>query len=391
MGLYNYVTATGTILPDTATIRTDVENEFKEALGQDLDTSPSTIQGRLIDLETFARISVLQNNCRLANQINPDLAEKNFLDSVSMLSGVIRDGAESSTVTCTMSGVNGTFVPSGTLVSVEDGPEWELVTDETIPESGSVDGQFRATETGPVSAQAGTITKIVSGPLGFETVTNAAPATVGKFADNDFELRSMRRSQIATNANRTVLAIQSKILAVQNVRSLSIRENLTDITEYIDGKPLVPHSTYVVVDGGIDEEIADAYYEAKSTGSNFNGDTLVEITDEVSSQPITVKFDRPELKPKKIKITVDAQSGATPTDDIKNALLSYADTDAFAVSKDISSFDLASYVNNQIASIFIKNCEIAEEDGEFICGTLETKIFEKAVILSADDIEVIYV
>jgi len=388
---YNYITSTGTVLPDTATVRSEVAQEFKDVFGPDLDTDPSTIQGRLIDLETNARISVIRNNCNLANQINPDLAEKNFLDSVCALSGVTRDGAEASIVDCDLSGVDGTFIPAGTLIADDDGVEWSLSSPVTIDATGTVRGQFTATTTGPISAAAGTITIIVSGPLGLETVTNPNPASVGKNEDNDFELRAARKSKIALNANRDALAIISKVSAVAGVKSLSFRENLTDLPIVIDGKTLISHSTYIVVDGGLDLEIANAYYQSRSGASGFNGDTKQEIIDDVSLQKITIQFDRPTLKPKQVRITVSVGSGSQPTDDIKNDLLSYADTQAFGVGVDISSFNLATHVSSKVASIFITNCEIAEVGGSFVCGTIETKIYEKAVINSASDIEVLYV
>lgn len=391
MDYYNYITPTGTVLPDTATVRDDVAQEFKAVFGPDLDTNPSTMQGRLIDLETNARISVIRNNCTLANQINPDLAEQNFLDAVCALSGVSRDGAEASSVDCDLSGVDGTFVPAGTLIADDGGVEWSLSSPVTIDATGTVSGQFTATTTGPISAAAGTITTIVSGPFGLETVTNPSPASIGKNEDNDFELKTARKSQIALNANRDALAIISKISAIPGVKSLSFRENQTDLPLVIDGKTLISHSTYIVVDGGLDLDIAQAYYEARSGGSGFNGDVAQVITDAVSQQNITIKFDRPTLKPKQVKITVNVGSGSQPTDDIKTALLAYADTQSFGTGVDISAFNLATYVSSQVASIFITSCEIAEVGGAFVCGTIETKIFEKAAINSGADIEVLYV
>ncbi len=391
MASYNYITSTGTILPDTSAVRAEVEQEYLDVLGPDLDTNPSTIQGRLIDLETNARIAVIRNNCTLANQINPDLAEKIFLDAVAKLSGVSRGIAERSTVECTLTGVANTFIPAGTLVGSEDGAsEWELTTIVTIPSSGTINAQFRALTPGPTLAAIGTINKIISGTLGLETVTNNVAAIPGKDEANDFELKTDRKIQIATNGNRNALAIVSAVAAVEGVKSTSFRENQTDIPLIIDGKTLVPHSTYIVVDGGLDNEVAQAYYESRSGGSNFNGAVLINVIDEISQQGIVVQFDRPTLRPKELKITIKSISGAQPTDDIITAVISYANSGAFDVGVDVSSFEIATFVSSEVASIFVSNCEIAESGGAFVCGTLETKIFEKATIDSAD-IEVIYV
>ena len=47
---YDYITNRGVIVPDTSTVLSDVENEFKSVFGNDLDVSPETVQGRLIEM-----------------------------------------------------------------------------------------------------------------------------------------------------------------------------------------------------------------------------------------------------------------------------------------------------------------------------------------------------
>ena len=88
--LYEFKTDTGVIVPDTADIKAAVEREYKAALGDDLDTSPATPQGRLIAAETDARAAVLRFCALMANQINPDIASGTFLDAVAALSGIER-------------------------------------------------------------------------------------------------------------------------------------------------------------------------------------------------------------------------------------------------------------------------------------------------------------
>lgn len=40
MADYQYLTSQGVIVPDTSTLRDDVENEFKNVFGQQLDVIP---------------------------------------------------------------------------------------------------------------------------------------------------------------------------------------------------------------------------------------------------------------------------------------------------------------------------------------------------------------
>ena len=393
MAYYNYIEPTGTIVPDTSTVRDDVAQLFKDALGANLDTNPSTIQGRLIDLQTNILVSVINNNAKLGNQINPDLAEKNFLDSILALTGATRGAAEPTTVTVKMTGQAGTLIPAGTtIVSTDSGLEFSLFADVTIDPSGSVDGDYVATVAGPDRIDPGEIVNIVSGPLGLETVTNLAAGSTGTLEEDDFEARSTRKEEIALNSKSNALSIIAKVSAVAGVKSVAFRENVNSTPLVVDTVTLKPHSTYIVVDGGLDFPIAEAYYIARSGGSGFNGSVIINYPEPDSGQDITIQFDRPALKPKEIKLFVKVLSGSQPTEDIQQSLIDYSDTDAFAVGVDISSFDLANQVSTQVASIFINKCEIAEKgSGIFVCGTIDTLVFEKATIEDVTDIEVIYV
>ena len=47
---YEYITGQGVIVPDTSEVLAEVQEEFKTIFGQDLDVTPTTPQGRLIEL-----------------------------------------------------------------------------------------------------------------------------------------------------------------------------------------------------------------------------------------------------------------------------------------------------------------------------------------------------
>ena len=68
--IYKYITATGVIVPDTSDLKDDITEEFKESLGADMNTTPSTPQGVLISGETLARSNVVRSNSLIANMFN---------------------------------------------------------------------------------------------------------------------------------------------------------------------------------------------------------------------------------------------------------------------------------------------------------------------------------
>lgn len=79
MADYRYINNKGVILPDTATIRDEVESEFRAVFGQSINLAPETPQGALATMEVENRDAMVRNNAELANQINPDIAGGVFL------------------------------------------------------------------------------------------------------------------------------------------------------------------------------------------------------------------------------------------------------------------------------------------------------------------------
>ena len=64
-------------------------------------------------------------------------------------------------------------------------------------------------------------------------------------------------------------------------------------SKVIDTVTLTPHSAYVCVLGGDDNEIAQAIYQSLSAGCDTVGNTTISITDENSGAISEINFDRP--------------------------------------------------------------------------------------------------
>src|ERR1700753_1714778 len=113
---YQYILPTGTVVPDTSGLLSDVQSEYRAVFGADLIVTPDTPQGVLIAAEALARTEVVNNNAALANQINPNIAGGVFLDAIGFLTGIQRTAATSTVVpNVTLSGVPGTVIAAGTL------------------------------------------------------------------------------------------------------------------------------------------------------------------------------------------------------------------------------------------------------------------------------------
>lgn len=252
MPTYNYINETGVIIVDTAAILLQVQTEYKAIFGADLIVTPNTPQGMLIAAETLARIALADNNAKLANQINPNLAGGVFLDAVMALTNPFgRLPALQSVVFATINGVAGTVIPAGSIASETssgDNNQFFTLNDVTIPDSGSLPNvQFNSIAYGPIPSNTGTLTTIVTSVLGWETITNSSAAILGRLTQSDLDARLYRLNTLATQGASTAQAITSEILRITNTTSMSFLENNSSSSQTIEGVTMVANSIYVCV------------------------------------------------------------------------------------------------------------------------------------------------
>ncbi len=391
---YNYIVKNGVIVPDTSGIKTEVEAEWRAIAGEDATVDPSSFEGRLIDKTTNERISVARNNSELANQLNPNMANGTFVDAHLALVGGARDGAEQSTCECQLTGLAGTNVLAGAFVEDVNRELWLLVANTVIGVGNTVTASFRSLNYGPITADIGEINKIISGVVGWETVNNAAAATIGKTEQNDTSAKRQRRLELGANTRSVAESVIASVYKLEGVNGIQFRENYTNTTAIIDGITLIAKSSWLCVDGGATSEISEAYYNNR-WGTGFNGVVEYEYTDPLSGQVVTVKFDRATDVPVECRIEARVSQSQNAIADIKSAIIAYAignleGEDGFALGLDASPFEVASAVNAQLPNVFVKKCELALPGGVLSTNTISIAINEKATI-TENDIEVVLV
>lgn len=234
--LYDYIDSTGVIVPDTSMIVTDVQNEYKDAFGSDLVVTPDTPQGVLINAEAIARTAVVNNNAQLANTINPNVAGGTALDAIWALTGGTRAAATPTVVTnCTLAGVAGTFIPSGSQAQTANGDVFQSVSPVTLDGSGNGIVNFQSITFGPIACGNGALNQIISNVLGWETITNnqggspASVTTLGTLTQSDQSARAQRNNTLAFQGVALPTAITSALYNVAGVTSLSFRENFNSV------------------------------------------------------------------------------------------------------------------------------------------------------------------
>lgn len=387
MADYDYISSLGVVVPDTATLLADVEEEYRTALGTaDLVTTPDTPQGVLIAIEVESRDALVRNNAKLANQINPDIAEGIFIDAIWKLTrGQRRPATRSLILGAIPGGQSGTIIPQGSLASVTDsGALFRTRSAVLIAPGVTVD--LEAVEFGPVAAPAGQLANVATSVLGWETITNPTAAVLGSDQESDVSARRRRLQTLALQSVALPEAIISWLFSLDSVRSVLFRENVSNANQVIDGVLLKPHSIYVVVEGGTNAEIGEILLRTKSLGAGWNGSTNVTVIEPFSQQPYAVQFDRPVQVPVYARVTARF-NGLDGQSIIRDAIMKYANGElngdaGFVIGSDVSPYELSGAVNQVEPRIFVTLVELSLDGVNFNPSSIPITIQQIATITS---------
>ena len=274
-------------------IATEWQEAFKEKDRPLLNTDPETPQGQIIDSQVASVNQKDSEVLYLAQQFDPRTAEGRFQDALAEIYFISRKPATSSYALCTINGRAGTQISAGALIESEiDGTQWSLNQNITIPAGETITAIFNCLTAGAISASAGTLTKIVTTVTGWDTVTNAT-ATVGSLEESQSAFEKRRYDSVALNARSTTDAVYANVSQCDDVIAVYVTDNKTNVFKTIDNYTLTPHSIFVCVIGGEDQDIAKTIYEHLSAGCDYNGNTVIPVTDEYTGAVENVKFYRP--------------------------------------------------------------------------------------------------
>lgn len=396
MADYIYIADSGVIVPDTSVVETQVQDEFKAIFGSDLNVDPRTPQGALIVNETIARTTTLRNNAQIANQINPNLAGGVALDAILALTGTQRITAQFTTVAAILTGQPGAPVPAlSQAQEIVNNEVFELIADVVLDLTGTAVGEFRALNSGAISCLANTLTKVVSGVLGWETVNNPDAGNLGETTQSDVQARAERNVTLAAQGASLAEAIISQLYLTEGVTRVSFRENISSSTEVIGGVTMIPHSIYAVVEGGTDFDVATSIALKKSGGCAYNnglGDNISQlITQPFSGQVQDILFDRPLLVQILVQITVTPPASIQdPTSIVKQAILDYQDglipgMGKLNIGTPVSAFELGAAVVEENPAIVVRSVGISLVSPlNFSCAEIPIQIWERAYIISSN-------
>lgn len=304
-----YVDSAGLHIPTYNDILEDMIAAMKQIYGDDIYLENDSADYQLLSIFALKQSDCLQALAYAYNARSPHTAIGTALDAVVKLNGITRKAASHSTCDVTLTGTAFTQITNG-AVQDKAGIIWDLPSSVVIGSDGTLITTATCRETGAVSALVGDLDTIYTPTYGWTAVTNHAAAIQGRDVETDAELRQ-RQSVSTSNPSQTMLAgTKGAIAALPNVSRFAVYENDTNSSSVTEDNPygLPPHSITCVVEGGTDQDIAEAIYTHKGIGCYTNGTVPVQFTDQ-NEYVNTIRFSRPTYKDVYVDLEVKKYTG----------------------------------------------------------------------------------
>lgn len=323
------------------------------------------------------------------DSFNPYAVTGVALDRLAPLMGKSRNKEARSTVTLTVTaGQGGCTIPYGSQAS--DGKNRvATITDVTVGPNSSASVIAESVEYGDIGFTSGSITRIETAIYGWIGVTNAEAAQPGVSRETDTQLRfRMLKSQ--GRASASTLGIYTEISEIDGVTYAYCDDNKTDAV----AKNLQPHSYIVIVDGGSDDDIANAMLSYGPAGIGTQqpaitaSSTMMTPYNPANRQQVPVYFYRPVDTALKVQVVIQADPKLPPdyAKQIKDALISYIA--ALEVGTKIIASRLYSPINT-VSGFEINSVQVAKKAGT-LANEVVLQPFERPSLLEADiDIQVV--
>jgi len=298
-----------------------------ESLNTDFDENDPIVQ--ILDATIEANAEAWMQLENVVRFLDPDAATGVVQSASVQINGINRRAATASRVDLQLTGTPGTIIQLGQRVS-DPMQVVTFVTTAPITLGGVGVGVVPALAelTGPIPAQTGTLTNILTPVSGWASVVNLQDATPGELEESDSILRARRARTTEAPSQSTSEAIFS---ALSNIPGAEFVRLLVNNTLATDSRGIPGKSIAAVLQGGDDQLIAETLFLRTATGVGYFGNTARVITDRqgIDNQ---VRWIRPTPVPVFIAINLTIndmrQFGADGVDRIIEAILVYAQNGA---------------------------------------------------------------
>ena len=309
---------TGLVAEDTAVIRQRVAQQWKNAFNisaetPELNTEAETPAGQLIDGQTALIAEKDAEILRMGNNFNPQTATGVAQDALAKIYFLERQVAEPTLVTCQCRGLQGTIIPYGAVVQDVNGNTFYNIVPSTIPASGEVSTVFRCSVYGPIEVGAEAVNKIITVIPGWDSVSNMAAGVTGRDKETQSEFENRRAASVAKNSHGLAESVGGTVGNLRGVVACRVEQNRGDSAITKMGVTIPPHSIYLSVYGGEQQDIGYAIHTKLDAGCGTAGNTSVTITDETNGSEHTYYYEIPTTENFGVRVVMQKTSD-TPED-----------------------------------------------------------------------------
>lgn len=309
---------TGLIAEDTAVIRQRIAQQWKDAFNispdtPELNTEAETPAGQLIDGQTALIAEKDAEILRMGNNFNPQTATGVAQDALAKIYFLSRQVAEPTLVTCQCKGLQGTIIPYGAVVQDVNGNTFYNIVPSTIPASGEVSTVFRCSVYGPIEVGAEAVNKIITVIPGWDSVSNMAAGVTGRDRETQSEFENRRAASVAKNSHGLAESVGGTVGNLRGVVACRVEQNRGDSAITKMGVTIPPHSIYLSVYGGEQQDIGYAIHNKLDAGCGTAGNTSVTITDETNGSEHIYYYEIPTTENFGVRVIMQRTSD-TPED-----------------------------------------------------------------------------
>lgn len=279
------IDANGISAPSFSDALSSLTASFQSIYGSDIVVTPDSQDGQWLAVLAQIINDGNQADVTTYNGYSPAFAQGAALSSQVKINGLRRDASSNSTAVVTLVGQVGTPINNGVVQDTNQNL-WNLPASVVIPVSGTIDVTATAQQPGAITAIAGAINAINTPTRGWQSVTNAAPATPGDPVETDAALRQRQSISTSLPAQTPLQAIIANVAETPGIGRNKIYENQGSNP---DANGLPGHSIAVVAEGGDITTIAQTIEAKKSPGTDTFGTTSVTVNDP-AGVPITISF-----------------------------------------------------------------------------------------------------
>lgn len=364
----------------TEEIKENYQTLFKTIFAG-INVDESTPQGQIIT--TLTQVDLLGISF-LTNLANAFFLGGNgyFLDLWSYnLYRVTRKEGIPASVLVNIQGVAGTEIPADFIVS--DGEDnYKISKAIKIPEEGNIEVLFYNTEINKKIPEVNSIDKMVTVINGVERINNNSRGNEAIFKESDDELYKRCIDFKSTAKNASFISILANVFQVQGVIKVTGEENTTNSVINVNGVSINPHSICIVVEGGDDNDIANAIFSSRATGCGMMGDVSVVIS--YNGLLYEVNFYRPKYIILKAEVILleKKEPPSNFEDLIKNNLANYINK--LKIGELITQPSLTQNLYNELVGFYIKEVKFGLKSGTLGYNPIQLKLNEMAVISKGD-------